>query len=49
MNNLFQFFDYFFLKAQADIVVYNWKRKVGVTPKNATQNHFTTGQLLIFS
>ena len=23
MNNLFRFFDYFYLKAQADIVVYN--------------------------
>ena len=31
------------------IAVYNWKRKDGVTPKNATPNHFTTDLLLIFS
>ena len=49
MNNLFQFFDYFYLKAQADIVVYNRKRKDGITPKNATQDHSTKGLLLIFS
>ena len=28
MNNFFRFFDYFYLKVQADIVVYNWKRKM---------------------
>ena len=47
MNNLLRFFDYFYLKAQTD-VVNNRQRKVGVFPKNATHNHFTAGLHLIF-
>ena len=48
MNNLLRVFDYFYLKAQTDIVVNIGQRKDGVIPKNTTQNHFTAGLLFNF-